>query len=178
MQLFGGVRISSMMDIASAPNDPHRMPTRTLRSLAGAALLVFCVGFAASIAMARTPKPPASPFEVAAECVAVLKQDLKSQLHARPTAQENDAWKRQAESAFAHAGDAYHAGVSEEQAQQMLDSAEERVAAWSADRVKRQSRLCLQEGSRLLDQATPVDKLIVRNAAKRWLARQLRRLEG
>jgi len=110
--------------------------------------------------------------------VAVLKQELKPRLHANPTEQESDAWKRQAEGAFAHAGDAYHAGVSEEQAQQMLDNAEERVATWPPGKVSRQASICLREGNRLLEQATPVEKLIVRNAAKRWLARQLRRLES
>lgn len=135
---------------------------------------MFC---GAGISMAKTPPEPEAPFEAAAECVAVLKQDLKPRLHATPTAQESDAWRRQTESAFAHAGEAYHAGVSEEQAQRMLDRAEARVAAWSASKVSRQAGICLRDGHRLLELATPVDKLIVRNAAKRWLARQLRKLQ-
>lgn len=147
-------------------------PTRFL-----ARILPLLAGLSFTAAMAKSPPEPASPFEVAAECVAVLKQELKPRLHANPTEQENDAWKRQAEGAFAHAGDAYHAGVSEEQAQQMLDSAEERVATWPLGKVNRQAGICLREGNRLLERATPVEKLIVRNAAKRWLARQLRKLE-
>lgn len=148
------------------------------RLLARIILFLACMSWGAGISTAKTPPEPASPFDAAAECVAVLKQDLKPRLHATPTAQESDAWKRQTESAFAHAGEAYHAGVSEEQAQRMLDSAEARVAAWSASKVARQAGICLRDGLRLLERATPVDKLIVRNAAKRWLARQLRKLEA
>lgn len=140
--------------------------------------LLLLAALSATAARATSPPEPVSPFEGAAECVAVLKQDLKPRLHAQPTEQENDAWKRQAEGAFAHAGDAYQAGVSEEQAQQMLDSAEERVATWPPSKVTRQAAICLREGTRLLERATPVEKLIVRNAAKRWLARQLRKLES
>lgn len=138
--------------------------------------LLLSLSFTAGLSLARTPSEP-SPHEAAAECVAVLKQELKPRLHAQPTAQENDAWKRQAESAFAHAGGAYNAGVSEEQAQQILDSAEERVAQWPGKKITRQASLCQREGLRLLEQATPLEKIIVRNAARRWLTRQLRKLD-
>jgi len=144
--------------------------TRTLL-----ALWLSAVSCTTSVSMARTP-PPASLFESAAECVAVLKQDLRSRLHAHPSAQENDTWIQQAESAFAHAGGAYQAGVSEEQAQQMLDRAEEHVARWPDHKIAQQASRCQREGLRLLERASALERLIVRKAARRWLGRQLRKL--
>lgn len=153
------------------------MTARPTSTLALTALLLAGPCPMAGASQAGTPAEPGNPFEPAAECVAVLKQDLKPRLHLQPTAQENDQWKQQAESAFAFAGGAYHAGVSEEQAQQMLDNAEERVAAWAPEKVSRQAGACSNQGSQLLARATPIEKIVVRSAAKRWLARQLRRLE-
>jgi hypothetical protein len=153
------------------------MSFRPSRSPAHIALLLGGLFFMAGLSMARTPSEP-SPHEAAAECVAVLKRELKPRLHTQPTAQENDDWKRQAESAFAHAGGAYNAGVSEVQAQQMLDSAEERVAHWPDSKITRHATTCQQEGQRLLQQAAPLEKMIVKNAARRWLTRQLRKLES
>ncbi len=131
----------------------------------------------AFVAPAFASAPAEAGFEPAAECVAVLKQDLKSRLHPAPAAAEKDRWKQQAESAFAYAGGAYQAGVTEERARAMLDQAEEAVRIWPADKVARQASTCLQHGHQLLTAASVLEKMVIRTAADRWLTKELRKLD-
>lgn len=141
----------------------------------GRAVLVLTLAACAPLGWAA---PPASPRVLAgpeadAQCIAVLKQEVKARLHTLP-AQEDlpKAWQQRVEAAFALSGEAYHQGMSEKDARALLDAAEITVATWPEAQRKAQAQRCEAEGRERLDQATALEKLVVRTAAQRWLQRE------
>ena len=118
----------------------------------------------------------ASRFAPATLCVAALEGEIKSGLHAGATTTELDRWQRHAESAFAHTGQAYLDGLSEEQAKPLLHAAETVVASWPAQRLAQHAQACHAQGQALFERASGVQQWVVRRSAQRWLKKELARL--
>ena len=118
----------------------------------------------------------ASRFAPATLCVAALEGEIKSGLHAEATAAELDRWQRRAESAFAHTGQAYLDGLSEEQAKPLLHAAETVVASWPAQRLAQHAQACHAQGQALFKRASGVQQWVVRRSAQRWLKKELAKL--
>ena len=138
-------------------------------------LAVAPVVYAESVAVS-SPSP--SRFDATAQCVAVLKRDIKMRLHPNPGADETQQWRLQLESAFAQIGQAYLDGLSGEQGQQLLQRAETDVAAWPERRLERQAQACHEQGQLLFERAYGWQKALVRRSAQRWLERELAKLQG
>lgn len=126
--------------------------------------------------MARGPVPsPATQTrpEADAHCIALLKQDVKARLHdLAPTDELPKAWQQRVEAAFALSGEAYHQGLSEKEARALLDAAEKTVALWPEARRQAEVLRCEEEGRARLKEASPLEKLVVRKGAQRWLQRE------
>ena len=122
------------------------------------------------------PAPTASHFSEVALCVAALEREVKSDLHANPTPQEQKQWQLRLESAFAHTGHAYLNGLSGDESKALLHAAESTVASWPEQRLKPYAQSCHEQGQALLDQAAGFQQLIVRNSAKRLLNKELAKL--
>ena len=118
----------------------------------------------------------ASRFAPATLCVAALEREIKSGLHAGATTTELDRWQRRAESAFAHTGQAYLDGLSEQQAKPLLRAAETAVASWPTDRLARHTQACHTQGQALFEQASSLQQWVVRRSAQRWLKKELAKL--
>lgn len=136
-------------------------------------LLLACAG--AQAFEAGTPAEP-DRFTEAALCVATLEREVKSSLHPDPTQQERGQWQQRLEGAFAHMGDAYRDGLSGNAGKALLHAAESEVATWPPDRLEPQARSCELQGNTLLQQASGLQKLLVRRSAQRLLERELAKL--
>ena len=116
--------------------------------------------------------PPTGP-EADALCIAVLKQDVKAHLHDEAAVDMPlNTWQLRVEAAFALSGEAYHQGLSEKEARALLDVAERTVAIWSDPQRKAQVLRCEAQGRERLKEASPLEKLVVRKGAQRWLQRE------
>ena len=122
------------------------------------------------------PDPKASRFAEVALCVAALEREVKSDLHPKPTPEERKQWQQRLESAFAHTGQSYLAGLSGEGSKALLHAAETTVASWPESRLKLQAESCHAQGLTLLNQASGLEQLIVRKAATRLLDKELAKL--
>ena len=148
--------------------------TRSLRPLMLALLLVSAGAQAGQTGM--PPAPMASRFSEVALCVAALEREVKSDLHANPTPQEQRQWQLRLESAFAHTGQAYLDGLSDDESKALLHAAESTVASWPEQRLKPYAQSCHEQGQVLFNQASGLQQLILRNSAKRLLNRELAKL--
>lgn len=142
-------------------------------SLLPLALLIACTG---GQAIEVTAPPADARFNEAALCVAALERDVKSGLHPNPTPQQRAQWQQRLESAFAHLGDAYLDGLSGNAGKALLQSAESEVASWPASLLEPHVRACEREGLVLFQQASGLQKLLIRRSAQRLLERELAKL--
>ena len=149
-------------------------PKRPIRPLMLVLLLVSTGAQAGQTGM--PPAPMAPRFSEVALCVAALEREVKSDLHANPTPQEQKQWQLRLESAFAHAGQAYLDGLSDDESKALLHAAESTVASWPEQRLKPYAQSCHEQGQVLFDQASGLQQLILRNSAKRVLNRELTKL--
>lgn len=126
---------------------------------------------------AAAPSPPTdSQFLAAALCAAALERDVKSSLHSHPTAPVRSQWQHRLESAFAHLGDAYLNGLSAEAGKDLLQQAESSVADWPQDRLTQHVGSCERHGITLFEQASGLQKLLIRRSAQRLLDKELAKL--
>lgn len=149
-------------------------PTIPFHPLVLTLLLATAVAQAGQAGM--SPQSSESRFSELALCVAALERDVKSGLHANPTAQERKQWQLRLESAFAHTGKAYLDGLSGDESKAVLHAAETTVASWPEPRLKPYAQSCHEQGLVLLKQAPGLQQLIVRNSARRLLNRELAKL--
>ncbi len=150
---------------------------RQTRSL-GPLLLVLLLA-AARAQAGQTGLPSAameSRFSEIALCVATLEREVKSDLHAKPTARERDQWQLRLESAFALTGDAYLKGLSGDESKALLHAAKTIIASWPEQRLRSQAQSCHAQGQSLFNQASGLEQLIVRKAATRLLDKELAKL--
>ena len=145
-------------------------------SLPLAWLLLLSAGPAGAGEADATAALVTSRFTPAMLCVAAIEGQIKSELHAAATAAEFDRWQRRAESAFAHTGQAYLDGLSEQQAKPLLHAAETVVARWPAERLTRHAQTCHEQGHALFEQASGLQQWVVRRSAQRWLKKELAKL--
>lgn len=136
------------------------------------ALLLVSAGAQAGL----PPDPKSSRFAEVALCVAALEREVKSDLHAKPTARERDQWRIRLESAFALTGDSYLKGLSGHESKALLHAAESTVASWPEQKLRSQAESCHAQGRILLDQASGLEQIIVRKAATRLLDKELAKL--
>lgn len=151
--------------------------TALLRCAHRALRLVLLGGsLASAVALARDPVPsPAALIgpEADALCIAVLKQDVKAHLHDEAAVDVPlNTWQSRVEAAFALSGEAYHQGLSEKEARALLEVAERTVVHWPEARRQVEVLRCEAEGRTRLKEASPLEKLVVRKGAQRWLQRE------
>lgn len=151
--------------------------TALLRSAHVALRLVLLGGvLAGGAALARDPVPSPAALtgpEADALCIAVLKHEVKARLHDLPLAEAPPkAWQQRVEAAFALSGEAYHQGLSEKEARALLDTAEKTIAPWPEARRQAEALRCEAEGLVRLKEASPLEQMVVRKGAQRWLRRE------